>query len=235
MMKLVRRLALGLPLAAAAPALAQPAPSDGPTVVVVSPQPVVVTGASPVAPGAAEMPPIPAAASPAPQNEQWSNVSHINGQVVPVGERNNYLYKWKKTNIASNPIGWIAGIYGLSVSQALSDNAAIRADANLFSDMFDGHNSGYEVGVTVPLYFRRVYSGPFIEGGALVRRLTENDEWDGSTSSHASWGPQVMFGWHWTFDSGLNVAFAGGAMRDMSDDAGSSMEPVGYFRVGYAY
>jgi hypothetical protein len=231
MMKVARRFAL-LPLVVAGPALAQPAPQQGDTVVVISPQPVVVTGASPAAPGSQEMPPIP---QPAPQNETWTNVSHINGQVVPVGERGNYLYKWKSTNIASNPIGWLTGFYGLSVSQAVTSNAAIRGDVTLFSDTFDDNSSGYELGLTVPLYFRRVYSGPFVEGGLMVR------DFDSDDSEGASFGPQVMFGWHWTFDSGLNVAFAGGVMRNMNreDDEygyeGESIEPAWYFRIGYAY
>src|SRR5262249_10030090 len=80
------------------------------TLVVVTPNaPVVVTqGAGPQSvtqplspPGAAEMPPAPRA----PQNEDWNNVSHINGTPVKVGERNDYLYKFKKSNIAANPFG----------------------------------------------------------------------------------------------------------------------------------
>src|SRR3954464_9515494 len=69
-------------------------------------------------------------AQPAPQNESWDNVNHINGQIVKVGEKGDYLIKFKKTNIATNPIGWMFGIYGLSISQAVSDNVAIRGDAN---------------------------------------------------------------------------------------------------------
>lgn len=235
MLHAARLAALALPLAVAAPALAQPA-APGDTVVVVTPQPVVVSGASPVAPGSQEMPPIP---QPPPQNEQWSNVSHINGQVVPVGQRGDYLYKTKTINIASNPIGWLTGIYGLSVSSAVSENAAIRGDVTLFNDSFDSNRSGYELNLTVPLYFRRVYSGPFIEGGVMVRDMDTDDE------TGASYGPQVMFGWHWTFDSGMNVAFAGGLMKNMNhssysggddyDDSGESIEPAWYFRIGYAY
>ena len=62
------------------------------------------------------------------------------------------------------------------------------------------------------------------------------------SDTSASFGPQVMFGWHWTFDSGMNAAFAFGAMRNMNrremdefGDSGDTVEPVGYFRIGYAY
>ncbi|HSK04227.1 MAG TPA: hypothetical protein VK932_23400 [Kofleriaceae bacterium] len=237
------RLAASLSVLLLAPAAlanpgAEPLP-DGTTVVVVTPSAPVVFGPAPQPgpPGAAEMPPQPVAvaAAPAPQNEHWSNVSHINGRPVPVGERGNYLYKWKKTNIASNPIGWLLGFYGLSISQAVSNNFAIRGDGNLFREI-EGDDSGYELGVTVPMYFKRVYQGPFIEPGLLIR------DFDAADDRGAFVGAQVNVGWHWTFDSGMNVAFAVGAARRMNterDELGysssASVEPTGYFRVGYAY
>jgi len=230
---------------------AQPAP-DGSTVVVVTPPAPVVYGPAQGAPqgmppGAAEMPPgAPAPAEPAPQNEQWSNVSHINGQLVPVGERGTYLYKWKTTNISSNPIGWMTGFYGLSVAHAIGQHAVIRGDGNLFTSLdSDDDSGGYEFGLTVPLYFKRVYQGPFFEPGIMVRDLNTSD------GMGAFIGPQVNFGWHWTFDSGFNVAAAVGVARRIgqpsmsgvtSDDGYysdgdyySKVEPTGYFRVGYAY
>lgn len=221
-------------LLAAAPALAQPGaeepapapqppPPDGGTVVVIQPEP----GQGPQS----QQPPVRAVV--APMNEDWNNVSHINGHPVPVGERDDYLIAYKKTNIASNPIGWMFGFYGLSVSQAVSSNFAIRGDVSFYD--LDGVD-GYEVGVTVPIYFKRVYQGPFLEGGLLVRNIHDSDD----TMPTASVGPQVMFGWHWTFDSGANVALAVGAFRamgnDKSDDSsGDDVEPAGYFRVGYAF
>jgi len=57
---------------------------------------------------------------PRPYNEPWDNVNHINGRLVKVGEKGaTYLLKYKKTNIATNPIGWMFGFYGLSVSHAV--------------------------------------------------------------------------------------------------------------------
>jgi hypothetical protein len=46
-----------------------------------------------------------------------------------------------------------------------------------------------------------------------------------------------MFGWHWTFDSGLNVALAAGMMKNITehDEYDSGVEPNGYFRIGYAF
>lgn len=234
------RLALSLSVLLAAPAaMANPGAEPPPdaTVVVVSPAAPVVVGvpSQPMPPGAAEVPPQPAAvaAAPAPQNEPWDNVSHINGHPVPVGERGNYLHKWKKSNIATNPIGWLVGFYGLSASHALGHHVALRGDANLFHEM-DSDARGYEFGLTLPLYFKRVYQGPFFEPGVLVRDLNSTDD------KRAFVGAQMSVGWHWTFDSGLNLAVAGGLARRMNnnedhDSFESPIEPVGYFRVGYAY
>ena len=226
----------------AAPALAQPAPA-----------PVAVTGASPnaqpgtviiVSPVVSPEPPVvgqpagpgqtaPAVASP-PQNADWNNVSHINGQLVKVGERGDYLYdNGKTTNIATNPIGWMMGFYGLSVSHAVHPNVAIRGDLNWFN--LDGR-TGHEVGVSLPIYFRRVFQGPFLEVG-LVDRNMDDGCGDCGDPGKDSVGPEVLFGWHWSFDSGLNVAMALGVMRNLNGSSMSSSdsEPAGYFRVGYAF
>lgn len=229
------RLAVSLSVLLLAPAAfadpgGPPIPSGSTVVVVTPPAPELVGAPAQLAPpGAAEMPP---------QNEDWSNVSHINGSLVPVGERGNYLYKWKTTNIASNPIGWMIGFYGLSITHAVGEHVAIRGDGNLFRAI-DGNESGYEVGLTAPLYFKRMFQGPFIEPGILVRDL------DTSDATGAFIGPQVNFGWHWTFDSGFNVSAAVGIARRIGpssmsansdyDSYQSPIEPTGYFRVGYAY
>lgn len=222
-------------LAAATPAFAQPGEELEGNVIIVTPQ--VVTGASELQPPIAPPPPAVAPiAPPAPQTDRWEDVSHINGSLVPVGERGNYLKKWKKTNLATNPIGWMFGVYGVSASHAISNNVAIRGDATLYS--FES-TRGYELGATLPIYFKRVYQGPFFEPGVMIRSFESSyDCYDYSgCMSEPTAGPQVMFGWHWTFDSGLNVAAAFGAVRNMNqtNSYGENVEPAGYFRIGYAY
>jgi hypothetical protein len=241
MMKTARQFAsLLVPcsvLLAAAPALAQPAdapPTEG-TVIVVTPAPVVVSGASQLAPPMAA--PQYVAPQAAPQNEPWSNVSHINGQLVPVGEHGNYTYKWKTTNVASNPLGWMFGFYGISVSQAISNNVAIRGDANLFDI---DNTTGYEVGASAVIYFKRVFQGPFLEPGIIARDFHDKSCDYDCSSSDAMIGPEMLFGWHWTFDSGMNVALAVGMAKRIAhqtDEYGNSedVEPAGYFRIGYAF
>src|SRR5204862_1565511 len=49
---------------------------------------------------------------PAPMTNDWSEVSHINGQPVKVGEKDDYLVKNPKhINISTNPIGFLLGFY----------------------------------------------------------------------------------------------------------------------------
>lgn len=240
MIKTVRPLAMLATLFLAAPAFAQPGTEDprpgvanepppvqAGTVVIVTPQQPIV--AQPAGPG--QVAATVATAPPAPQTEAWGNVSHINGQLVKVGEHGDYLYNnGKTTNIASNPIGWMFGFYGISISHAVHANIAIRGDLNWF-DL--DNETGHEYGVSAPIYFRRVFQGPFIEPGIMVRNTSCN----GCDAGDPSIGPEVLFGWHWTFDSGLNVAMALGAMRNMNGRSMSSVdaEPAGYFRVGYAF
>ncbi len=237
---------LALPLFATS-ALADTVTTEAETLVVITPNaPIVVTqGAASQAPGAAEMPPSAAIATPqmnnAPQNEAWTDVSHINGVPVKVGERGDYLYKLKKTNISGNPFGPFFGYYDIAVSRALGQNVAATVAISGW-DMDSGYTQGYQISATVPLFFKKTFSGPYLEGGLLLRTDTSEgyyyDDY-GYEASYSSmdtqaWiGPQLLFGWQWTFDSGLNVAFAVGVAKRMSEDANT--DGNGYFRVGYAF
>ena len=109
-----------------------------------------------------------------------------------------------------------------------------------------GSTSGYQLAATVPIYFRRTYSGPFLEAGLVLHTDTSDYLYDcydcsSSGSNSSSWaGPEVMLGWSWIFDSGLNMSFAFGAAKKMTGDSMSTYssdepEPAGYFRVGYAF
>lgn len=234
-------------LAATTSAFAETQTTTADTLVVVTPNaPVVVTQGPPsvappvMAPGAAEMPPPPAMprAAAAPQNEDWNNVSHINGVPVKVGERNDYLYKPKKHNLSANPFGFFFGYYDIAASMALGNNLAATVAVTGWDFSYD---QGYQLSATLPLYFRKTFSGPFLEAGLLIR--TSEDEYyaysydciDCSSSRSDTWaGPQLLFGWHWTFDSGLNTSFAFGVAKRM-DGTDHDTDANGYWRVGYAF
>lgn len=207
-----------------------------------------IASADDLAPPSAQ-PPVPPpaapAAQPAPQNEDWSNVSHINGTPVKVGERNDYLYAYKKLNISVNPFGPFFGYYDGAVSYGVSQNVAVSASFATWTEN-EGNSSGSQFTISAPIYFRRTYSGPFLEPGLIVRTTASNDGYSddclgcdstGSSSSSSWFGPELLFGWHWTFDSGLNIAWAFGFAKHVNDDSSSSDSPDvnGYFRVGYAF
>jgi hypothetical protein len=180
-----------------------------------------------------------AAPGEAPQTHDWNEVNHVNGQLVPVGETNSYLKDYRRTNISSNPIGWMVGFYGISASYGINNHVAIRADANYISPV-DSNLTMTEIGIGAPLYLRRTYQGAFIEPGLIVRHSEYDDGGDYHEDGETTVGPQVLFGWHWTWDSGFNVAMAAGLGRDLSDEgddeyASDDVFFNGYFRVGYAF
>ena len=243
------RLALVLVAAAASAAHADPA-----TVVVTPTAPVVIVQApGSIPPGAEEEPPAPAptpaaVAPAAPQNEAWSNVSHINGVPVAVGERNRYLYAFKRTNLAVNPFGLLFGYYEGGAQFGISQNVALSVSGAYYSLGNNGDVSGYQIAASAPIYFRRTFSGPFLEPGVIARSSRDRVYYDGACAygtscsspdnSHNWAGIEMLFGWQWTFDSGLNVAMAFGVAKHLASNRMESTDDAdanGYFRVGYAF
>lgn len=156
-------------------------------------------------------------------------LSHINGVPVPVGDHNQYYYETPKTNLSANPLGWAFGFYGVSASVAVHDHVAIRGDVTYYDW---GDINGTEVSIGAPIYFRRVYSGLFLEPGFMVRNMRDSDGDDTTI------GPQALVGWHWMWDSGLNfaVAFGGGReLRSGKNDFEDEPFINGYMRFGYAF
>ncbi|HUS62966.1 MAG TPA: hypothetical protein VMZ28_00435 [Kofleriaceae bacterium] len=190
---------------------------------------------TPVAP-----PPTPTSSEPPPAGGDGSDLSHINGQLVKVGEHNEYYYRFRRTMISSNPLGWMFGFYGLSVSHAFSDHMAVRVDGNLYNDVFGEGGDGYELGVGLPIYFRRAYQGLFLEPGFIAREM--GSSWDDSTYREV--GPQVLVGYGWVWDSGFSAQVAFGGGRNLADNSDGEYdydddrsEPFanGYLRFGYAF
>jgi hypothetical protein len=161
-------------------------------------------------------------------------VSQINGFPVKVGERNEYVYTYRPWNVSANPIGWVLGIYGASLSYGFHPNAAVRADVTYYNPVDSGY-SALEVSAGVPLYFRRVYQGIYLEPGLVVRSSEDSGGGEGRV-----FGPQVLAGWHWSWDSGFNVAAAVGFGRNLSTeetefDDGEEIFVNGYLRFGYSF
>jgi hypothetical protein len=168
------------------------------------------------------------------------NVSTIHGQLVPVGDKNQYQIAFKPWNVSLNPLGAMMGFYSASASYGVTQNLALRVDGSYYSPV-GSETTGFEVGVGVPIYLRRTYQGAFVEPGFIARELEHHDGDFSSTDKEI--GPQVLLGWHWSWDSGLNAAIAFGAGRNLaheenadgSSSNGSDMFVNGYLRIGYEF
>lgn len=174
-----------------------------------------------------------AAAQPAaPSSESTDDLSHINGQLVPVGQHNEYHYRFRRTNIATNPISMLFGFYGASIAHAVTANLVVRGDVTLMAPE-QSEPRMFDVTATAVLYPRRAYSGPFIEGGAVARSTSCKDT--NYCANDKQMGLTALVGYHWTYDSGFNIALAAGATRFSDSTQNSELEPAGYLRVGYAF
>ena len=151
-----------------------------------------------------------------------SDVSTINGQLVPVGVHNEYKHSYPRLNISTNPISAAFGIYGLAVSYAVGANVAIKVDG-AYINFHHIDEEGYQIDLTAPIYFRKVYTGFFLEPGVMVRNFEGDDDI----------GPQVLAGYSFLADSGLNVSIAAGAGRSFTNE--KEVFANGYLRFGYAF
>lgn len=186
--------------------------------------------------------------NPPPGTKEKENVSTMNNQLVKVGERNKYVYNTKKYNVSTNPLMWMFGSYSVDLSYTLNANMAVRGSIGFWAPVDDAASgdSGVELGVGVPIYFKKVYSGLFVEPGLMSRTVVSSDRTDESTTI---FGPQFLVGYSWIWDSGLNMSVAAGAGRNWntnssntaySSSGGSSsyetdIFPTGYWRFGYAF
>lgn len=181
---------------------------------------------------------VPQTATAAPQsNTSTSNISTMNGELVPVGEHNRYQYDFKRFNASTNPIGWMIGRYGVSLAYAPTKIVAVRGDVSYYN--WDGDH-GFDVGVAAPIYFRKMYSGFFLEPALTFKALST--DFNGSTENATVVGPQMSAGWHWYWDSGLNLQLSLGIGRNWnsndSEAFGGSLNkvfPTGALRFGYAF
>ena len=149
-------------------------------------------------------------------------VSTMNGQLVEVGNRNRYQYDAPKINLSVNPFGIISQNYSVSASFGLTSIASVRGEVS-----YDEKNSGFEMSLGSQIFFRKLYSGVYMEPG-LVRRDQGN-----------IFGPQVLLGYNWFWDSGMNISLAAGIGRNLNDSRDDQSEGEtfanGYFKVGYAF
>lgn len=163
------------------------------------------------------------------QETREENISEVKGQIVPDGDRHKYYLDYKQWNISTNPFGLIYGSYSASGSYAFHKNFAVKGDLTIF-DSINSSEKGSEVSVSVPVYFRKVYDGFSLEPGIIHRWTRAN----GKTNSIM--GHQVLVGYSWIWDSGLNVSAGMGVGRNwQSSKDGEKVFGNAYLRAGYAF
>lgn len=202
--------------------------------------------------------------------DEGNKYNTIGDNPVAVGDKNKYEQEFKKINISTNPMAWMWGTFGASGAYALNQNFALRAELNYASyswlepdwadDTYD--LTGFEFGVGVPIYFAKAFTGFFVEPAILIRvvsltytksaysvGLNADGDYESTYSkktvdtSATVFGPNVMFGYHWMWDSGFNLALAGGVGRNLStgndDEEGlafvSDFFWNGQLNLGYAF
>ncbi len=133
-------------------------------------------------------------------------------------------------NVASNPLGWLVGLYGASGTVVVAAHLGVRADVNYYMPVAT-ESRGFELGAGLPIYLEGIFDGPFVEPGVIVRRYGDGD-------AEAIFGPQLLVGWQLIWRDRLNAAAAIGMGRDIRNARESSRANLfanGYVRFGYAF
>lgn len=170
-------------------------------------------------------------------NAANDGVSRVGGQVVPVGERTHYVLDYDRWNISTNPLGYMYGDFSLGVSYAVSDNIALRVDGELQAP-YSASFVGAGVAVGAPIYFRKMYDGFYLEPGFAAAGGKDGDT--GATA--LLYGPRMLVGWHWMWDSGFNISAAMGISQTWAKSSAEDVEfwhqgamPAGYLRFGKSF
>ena len=139
-------------------------------------------------------------------SEQMEKVSKVDGQLVKVGEKNDYEYAYKKWNVGLNAFVLPANVFSVSGSYAFTEHLAARVGVAYDADTKVENTS---VSFGVPIYFKKVYNGFFVEPGV-----------------DSKVGLYTAGGYHWMWDSGFNAYIGLGLARRGG---------VGLLQVAYAF
>ncbi len=142
------------------------------------------------------------------KNVTHNNVSTLNNQLVPIGEKHKYTYDYKKFNLGINLFLLPAEVISLSGSYAVTPHVVARVGMALnFSHKWG--DKDFQINAGVPIYFQKAYTGFFVEPGI-----------------DSSSGFYVAGGYHWMWDSGFNTHIGMGV---------GSKGAVGLLQVSYAF
>ena len=97
------------------------------------------------------------------------------------------------------------------------------------------NSHAWSAGIGVPIYFERAFHGPFVELGAVAKRvvgLGYSEELGNYAVGQRESGPQAFVGWEWTFPSGMHLSYSLGAWRDLDSGYTGNLHEI---RAGFAW
>lgn len=162
----------------------------------------------------------------------------------------------------SSPLSWAHGIgFGASLAFRVSKNHAVRFNGAIYKPIEIGeastHGTVNDLGAGWVWYPRRLWDGPTLELGALLR-LRENGYYDANAdpamldTTTTIFAGRALVGWSWLFAKRAFFAIAVGASAGYetghertADDLNEQMTEQrvhrkhlgaeGYFRIGFVF
>lgn len=152
-------------------------------------------------------------------------------ELVEVGDKNKFTYRYRPWNIGLSPLVAIEYTV-ISIERAVVDHVSIRLGIGYsWGDNMDGFEHDFRL--SAPIYFRKMHDGFFFEPNVGIEKrdtghsaVAENNVYLGST-----------LGWKGIWDSGFTVTmgFGIGKYLNVEDEDGDFMTPTGRFEVGYSF
>jgi len=172
------------------------------------------------------------------------NTLPTNKPVIPVGERNRYRNTYKTWNVWTSPFGYFFGNFSLGASYAFHQNVKVNIEPQfIYFFLAKPHVVGGGATLSTSIYFKKVYDGFYLEPGARILYLSQKRSLGGPTADGLVGGPQLIAGWGWIWDSGLNfnIGFGlgyywGKAGKDVEDtDSFSGIFPASNLAFGFSF
>ena len=166
-----------------------------------------------------------------------SNVSTLQGLVVPVGEKNKYLYDYKVWNIWTNPFGFFYGSFPIGISYSINQNVKLNAEPQgLYTYLSDDPVRGLGITLSGSIFFKKVYDGFYLEPGYRFLWLDQAN----TNNSGIVNALQLIGGWGWVWDSGFNINLGLGLGyyfgKEFTDNESfDGVAPAGNLQFGYTF
>lgn len=165
------------------------------------------------------------------------NVSTLQGQLVPVGEKNKYLLDYKVWNVWTNPFGFFFGSFPVGVSYAVNRNLKLNVEPyGIYTYLSDTPIGGLGITLSASAFFKKVYDGFYLEPGYRFLWLNQSS----TNTSGVVNALQLIGGWGWVWDAGFNINLGFGlgyyfGKGFVDNDGFDGVAPAGNLQFGYTF